>query len=336
MHVRSRSTDDVLVSVVIPLFKSAPFLEAISQNISILLQDRTVEIVVSDRHIYDDTSDRLARRFGRQPRVRILQATDALSWVQHTNLLLREGRGRYWHYLPHDDLSPPGAIAALLDALQGSPDAVLSVGGIQAISTGGARLEEQDWAAATCGSWTVGTALRSFWTRRPLGALTGLVRRDKILFNGLYLRGTLSPVHSERAWLFGLSLLGGFAGIGETTLVKRYHDRQSSLGWLTTPETILEAGRILSRYARSQLTERTVREYVLADIAANVESRVAAFQTRADFRYRPLPERGAPGIRSRTLPLVNVPETRQPTGPVTAAEPGGRRNATEPLEAVES
>ena len=79
-----------------------------------------------------------------------------------------------------------------------------------------------------------------------------------------------------------------------------------------------------------------MREYALADIAANVESRVAAFQTRADFRYQPLPERGAPGIRSRALPLVNVPESRQPTGPVTAAEPERRRNATKPIKAVES
>ena len=56
------------VSVVIPLYRSARFIDNIIANIEAMPQ-RGVEILISDRHCYDDTIDRLAERYTTDPRV---------------------------------------------------------------------------------------------------------------------------------------------------------------------------------------------------------------------------------------------------------------------------
>ena len=51
-----------LVTVAIPLYKSQPFFDIITENVENLAYEN-LEFIISDRHGYDDTLARLRQRF---------------------------------------------------------------------------------------------------------------------------------------------------------------------------------------------------------------------------------------------------------------------------------
>ncbi|HET9394532.1 MAG TPA: glycosyltransferase, partial [Nitrospiraceae bacterium] len=80
-------------SVGIPLYRSRSFLQCLRENCTALAAENDVEVIVSDRHGFDDTLDILEREWSHDPRFRFLRADDRLNWVEHMNLLLREAQG---------------------------------------------------------------------------------------------------------------------------------------------------------------------------------------------------------------------------------------------------
>ena len=138
------------VTVVIPLFKSAGFIDTIIANID-AMPSQGMEILISDRHCYDDTIDRLAKRYSDDPRVRCIKHHDKLDWVGHINFLLREANGIYWRFLPHDDISPPGSLEILISALNSNADAILAYGPTYAIDGAGNPLPQEECPKTTPG-----------------------------------------------------------------------------------------------------------------------------------------------------------------------------------------
>src|SRR4051812_37807283 len=107
-----------LVSVGIPLYRSRPFLGSLRENCIALAAENNVEVIVSDRHGFDDTLDILNTEWKHNLRFHFLKASDCLNWVEHMNLLLREARGTYFRWMPHDDCFPEGNLKPLLDRLE--------------------------------------------------------------------------------------------------------------------------------------------------------------------------------------------------------------------------
>ena len=81
-----------LVTIAVPLYRSARFVDNIVSNIAALTYD-PVEILISDRHGFDDAIDQLEARYRRDPRVRILRARDGIDWAAHYNELLKAATG---------------------------------------------------------------------------------------------------------------------------------------------------------------------------------------------------------------------------------------------------
>ncbi len=298
-------------TVVIPLFKSAQFIDSIIANVD-AMPANDVEILISDRHCYDDIIDLLAERYAMDHRVRCIKHHDKLDWVGHINALLEESQGEYWRLLPHDDISPPGSIEALIAALDANTDAILAYGPTQAIDIEGYPLPERDRSTphpveAEHG-WNFGLVLEMFWKGYFDGAFKGLVRRQLVIENELLIRSTRDQIWPERCWLFALCLLGRFHFVPEATYVKRFYEGSVHSRWTITGSNFLSAARIMTEYLHDLLGPGPACWYGTQDLWLNA-LRVAQWQDdpvgdRPNYRAAPCTKSDL--IRKLPLPPVDV------------------------------
>ena len=203
-----------LVSVGIPLYRSRPFLSSLRDNCAALVAEDNVEVIISDRHGLDDTLDVLCAEWGHDARFRFLKDGDCLNWVEHMNFLLREARGDYFRWMPHDDCFPAGCLTPLIERLETTSSVILAYGPTRAIDAAGLRTPQRDrlrsYPVSPGQNWTFQHSLDLFWKGFCDGAFKGLFRRRDVINAGLLIRPTHRLVHAERTWLFGVSLLGGW------------------------------------------------------------------------------------------------------------------------------
>lgn len=269
-------------SVVIPLYRSSRFVSSISANIRAMPEH--VEILVSDRHLLDDAVEMLSDVFHSDKRVKVLRSSDQLDWVRHADFLLHTAQGTYWQYLPHDDISPPGAVEDLIQALDENPKAVLAYGATLAIDSHGRHLPERDQRPTPQenlnGEFPLDATLDLFWKGYHPGSFKGLVRRDVILRRGAGIRPTPQLAYSERAWLFALNLIGPFVQLPRTTLIKRYVEGSASNGgWTASRVTIRDVTEVMCAYADRLISDPTLRAYALRELRARRDERLSLLRT---------------------------------------------------------
>lgn len=263
-------------TVVIPLYRSSRFVPSIAANIRAMPDD--VEILVSDRHLLDGAAEAIGAEFRTDHRVRVIRERDGLDWVRHADFLLHEARGAYWRYLPHDDISPAGALEALIRSLDENPQAILSYGQTIAIDSEDRRLAHKDQAQPppkpSRRADQLDVALDLFWKGHYPGSFKGLVRRDVALDRGAGIRATRQLLHSERAWLFALRLLGPFAYVPRTTLIKRYINGSVSSGWTRTRQDIRDVTETMCGYAEDLIGDPATRCYAQDALRERMDRRL--------------------------------------------------------------
>ena len=300
------SSGSCRATVAIPLYKSALFFENIVSNIE-NISDPDIEIVISDRHCFDDTIDRLSKRYAGDARVRCLKHQDKLDWVAHINALLKEARGNYWRFLPHDDLSPPGSLEALITALDSNADAILSYGPTLAIDGDGRRLIERDCLTPhpieAAHTWSLGLVLQMFWRGYFNGAFKGVLRRTTVMKNRLLIRSTKDQIFPERCWLFALCLLGRFHFVPEASYIKRFYCGSIHSGWEITGSNYLSAAETMSEYLNKLLTPGTARRYGKQDLFLNAQCFAQWRDSSSDARPPYMAALGAQVEQIRSLRL---------------------------------
>lgn len=240
------------VTAGIPLYRSRPFLDTLRENCRALAADDDVEVVVSDRHRFDDAIDVLKEEWLHDPRFRFLEGEDRLNWVEHMNLLLTEARGDYFRWMPHDDLFPDGCLAPLIARLERDPRVILAYAPTRAIDAAGSRIPNRDCLQThpvrPGDAWTYQHSLEMFWRGTCAGAFKGLFRRRAVMDAGLLIRPTHELVHAERAWLFGVSLLGGLGEEPTSAYWKRYHPDSTHARWRVRKRHIVSATAVMCGY----------------------------------------------------------------------------------------
>jgi glycosyltransferase involved in cell wall biosynthesis len=284
--------DSPRVSVGIPLYRSARFIDTIVANIE-AMPKTGIEILISDRHGYDDTIDRLRARYGADPRIRFFQKRDELDWVGNINFLLQQARGEYWRFLAHDDLSPPGSLELLIAALDTHPDAVLAYARIEAVDLEGKPIPRSGdhWYPQPKQAdehWNLGVALEMGWNFFHFdGAFQGLVRRAALVENDLLIRSTLGQVFPERGWQFALCLLGRFHFVPEASYIKTYYPASTHRRWQTTGRNLHSLAWAYSANLWRLLGPFEARCYAIWDVWWNA---------RKLARWQDDPERGVPPL----------------------------------------
>ncbi len=241
-----------LVTIAIPLYRSSRFLEIVQRNVE-NLAGLDVEILISDRHLLDDAIDRLEETFGKDPRVRILRANDAIGWVDHFNWLLKNAEGRYFMWMPHDDDFPADYIPKLSAALEQHPEAVVAFGGIEAIERNGQPhgsvkiLPPETYDPA---EWSTRLLLRLLTQWNPGVAFRGLFRRERLIEHRLFIRHTRRDVLPDFYWVFATGFLGSWVYVQDCVCRKRFYKKSTHGKWRTTPKNCWSGYRVLSAYIR--------------------------------------------------------------------------------------
>ena len=285
-------SDSPRVSVASPLYRSARFFETIVANIE-AMPKTGVEILISDRHGYDDTLDRLRQRYGGDPRLRFFQKRDELDWVGNINFLLQQARGEYWRFMAHDDLSPAGNLELLIAALDTHPDAVLAYAHIEAIDLEGNLIPRtgDHWYPQPKQAdvhWNLGVALEMCWNFFHFdGAFQGLVRRAALVERDLLIRSTLGQVFPERGWQFALCLLGRFHFVPEARYIKAYYPESTHRRWEVTGRNFYSLAWAYSSYLWRFLGLSPACCYAIWDVWWNAR-KLARWQDDPDRRVTPL------------------------------------------------
>jgi hypothetical protein len=259
-------------SILIPLYRSAPFFAIICDNIdSHLAVD--CEVLVSDCHLHDDTASRLQARYGHDERVSILTGSGQENWVDNINKLIAAAGGDYLRIVPHDDTASAESTQQLREALERHPDAVLAYGITRAIDLEGRPMPERDTLnereSPDQRDWSLDDALSLFWSSRCLGAFKGVVRAAALRSPALPIKKTATLVCSERAWLFALALRGRLHFVPEATLIKRYYAGSTSSTWQYTQEVYREVERVMHAYCNELMSDARMRALAQANISAN-------------------------------------------------------------------
>ena len=260
------------VSIGIPLYKSARFLDIIISNIEAMPKG-DIEILISDRHCCDDAIDILQERFAKDSRIRFFKSYDEIDWVGNINFLLQQATGDYWMFLPHDDTFPTGSLDKLISALVNNPGAILAYGLIKAIDLYGNALPEKEnlnpHPTHSKDSWTLNLALEMFWMGHFNGAFKGLIRRKVLVERNLFIRKTADNIMPERCWLFGLCLLGSFVFVPEALYIKRFYDESTHGRWNVHGRHYISATYVMISYLWDFVKPLHVRLYGVWDLWLN-------------------------------------------------------------------
>lgn len=236
-------------SVVIPLYRSAPFLPIMRENIE-RLRGSDVEILISDRHGLDDAIDVLEREFGDDPRLRVLRARDGVGWVGHFNALMAEARGEFVVWMQHDDSFPAGYVDTLVAAARAVPGCAIAFGRLEWESLDDRPAERMVPLGKGCGpgewnAWSPYRLLGSGWIGTPF---RGALRRAQILSSVGPLRDTLSGCAAEQVWIFAIALTAPLVFTPATSCVKRMHGASITGRMRRSPAEFWSSVRVLPAY----------------------------------------------------------------------------------------
>lgn len=255
-HSQSISYDP-LVSVAIPLFRSQRFLDNIIENVEAIAY-KNLEIIISDRHCADDTIDFLYGRYGHDPRFRFIKSNDQINWVDHYNTLLHQFTGKYFLWMPHDDIYPGNYICHLVSCLEEHPDAVCAFGRMENVNLTGSHMPTtfRPPPISMKDSWSFRIALKLFfWGQLGVG-FRGLFRRDVIVESAFFIRHTFETVSADVCWMFALSLRGRLYYIPECFCRKRYYSTSASAQWRFGIRHFLNQFFVLRSYLKDSCSSR--------------------------------------------------------------------------------
>jgi hypothetical protein len=230
----NENIQNTLLTIAIPLYYSANFLDIILENIQ-ALPSENIEIIFSDRHHDTLFMNLLKTKLGDDKRFIFLSGNDFIDWVDHYNLLLREATGKYFMWMPHDDTFPKGYVTELLNDLKINEDIWLSFGDIRGVDT----VSKQQWLLYLPSIF--GNRLKKnspFWTMCMLGfwqldiPFRGIFRRDLIIEHQLFIKKNgNSTEFADRYWMFGLLLSGRINYNPNQYCIKRYYPDNTHYRW---------------------------------------------------------------------------------------------------------
>jgi len=191
------------VSVIIPLYNKAPFIEKTLR--SVLAQEYTAfEVIVVDDGSADGGAD-LVEAFG-DPRVRVLRFSNG-GVSAARNRGIRRARSELVAFLDADDLWDPRFLGALICALGKYPEAVAAFCAIAEGPRGRNRMPRKGCVIADYPAWFVRTNGRGLWSSNVLA------KKDALLSAGGFPEGVQNGEDTD-TW-FRLSFQGSVVYLPE-------------------------------------------------------------------------------------------------------------------------
>ena len=282
------------VTCLVPLYRSVPQLPRVFENIDDHLR-MGGNIICSDEHGLDDAAARIADRYAGRA-VTVIHSTDGGNWVSNCNRLIEACETPFLRIMPHDDTFPAVGTALLAQNLRADPARILSHGRVLAERDDGTRLPERDEPTLTPEPVTDPTRFSAefFWRGHFNGAFKAVMRRDVVNGRPLLIRPTAMIHHSERAWLFGLSLLGSFGFEPDATIRKRYWTGSLTDGWTFDPQDQIHVADTMASYVDDFVADDHLRAAMRFNLYYNAvrraESAAGYYALRRGYDPAGLPD----------------------------------------------
>lgn len=282
------------VTCLIPLYKSNRHLQRVIQNIDshIALGGH---VLCSDEHCLDDAAQQIADRYAGNPLVGVLMSREGGNWVSNCNRLIAASTTPFIRIMPHDDSCEGASTAHLAQVLRNQPEVVLSHGWVLAENDEGQRLKGVDVPRFPLRPHhdRLQFSAGFFWAAHYEGAFKTVVRRNVVAGEPLLIRPTPTLRHSERAWLFGYSLLGEFAFSHHAWMTKRYWQGSVADAWTNDASDFVDVAEVMASYAEDFLASEADRRAMCFNLYLNAVHRANWIDGLASARppFEPLTPR---------------------------------------------
>src|SRR5215471_11319394 len=235
-----------LISVGMPVFNGAATLrQAIESVLSQTLTD--LELIISDNASTDATPDICREYAVKDPRIRYVRNAKNVGGANNFNAVLRLSKGRYFDWLPCDDVLLPRFLERCVGALEANPRAVLAFSRASMIDGNSEIIHGYEGATDGRG-WPKDVA------RRYRHFLREITRNYSITIpiyvHGVTRREVLARTHLQRHYLSQddnlvaeVILQGEVEEVPDTLKLVRYHPGSS--GWAPA-----WSGRMLQQWYR--------------------------------------------------------------------------------------
>jgi glycosyltransferase involved in cell wall biosynthesis len=293
-----------LVSVGMPLYRSMRYLDIITRNIE-AIDYANVEIILSDRHGFDDTLEKVSARFPGDKRLRFIAATDKIGWVDNYNVLLKEALGDYFFWVSHDDFYPAGFIPELVSCLETEPDVLIAYPRPIMVDVDDRPISWQPETELLLNpgeAWSPRVALRQL-IFSPSLPMKGMFRRKQIVNAGLYMRSPLDTILADVYWVFATGLLGRPRFVPSAHLRRRVDPTSTSAQWQFGLRHVWSGYAVLCSYIRDFAPGRRAAAEALAVVSAWSMARAVAVTAE---RW-PVPLRGRGLARKLLARVLSAP-----------------------------
>lgn len=195
---------------------------------SVLQQTYTdFELLIGDNASTDATLVICREHASRDSRIRILTSDVNRGAAPNYNRLVHEAAGKYFRWMPHDDLLAPSFLAQCVGYLEEHPEVILCYPSTRPIDENGDPFLREPEDALDVTAARPSERLRQYFDtsfdNRQCNAVLGVVRTDVLRKTGLI----GSYTGSDKILLAELALHGPFHQLQEPLFFRRYHSRGS-------------------------------------------------------------------------------------------------------------
>lgn len=300
-----RELDDT--TCLIPFYKTERLLPHVFENIDSHIE-LGGQVICSDEHLMDGAAKLVAKRYRGNPLVTVLETDEGGNWVSNCNRLIVACKTPFFRICPHDDTILGPSTLLLAQTLRLHPQAVLSHGRVLAETEDGERLPQRDEPFFPLNPFddTMSFSAAFFWMGLYSGAFKAVMRRDVLDSRPLLIRPTDTLRHSERAWLFAYSLLGGFVFTPEATMVKRYWSGSLTDSWKLEASDMLEVADVMASYTDDLVDSEDEREKMRFNLYLNAST----FAAWCDDLHAYRPQFQLPFNRNSSQAIVSREKSR--------------------------
>ena len=210
------------VTIGLPVFNGEKYLaQAVDSILAQTFED--FELLISDNASTDGTPEICEHYVKADKRVQYFRNKVNLGAAPNFNGLVPKARGMYFKWAACDDLLEPDFLRACIEALDTSPDAVLSFSDVVVIDAEGEQIKlDHGWKEVK----SPNPRVRFRRLVRPHGCreIFGVIRLNDLRRTRLI----LGAFHGDGVLLAQLGLLGSFVRVPELLFRSRSHSEQSA------------------------------------------------------------------------------------------------------------
>jgi len=214
------------VTIGVPVFNGETFIRQTLESI-LRQQYDDFELLIGDNASTDSTLSICSGYAARDSRIRVLTSDTNRGAAPNYNRLVHEATGRYFRWLPADDLIAPTFLGQCVEYLNAHPDVILCYPSTSPIDEEGNPLTRDPEDALEVTASRPSARLRQYFVssylNRQCNGVLGVVRTDVLRRTGL-----IGPyAGSDKVLLAEFALHGPFHQLPDALFFRRYHSKGS-------------------------------------------------------------------------------------------------------------